>query len=107
MLDFSFSELILIAVVGLLVIKPQDIPVVMRHVMSFWREVRSLYLGLKRQVEEVMDEAGVNDLRQNMTTIIDLEGKPQKAYDVSELKSLEAPKPAASLPPIKQEGEGI
>lgn len=92
MLDIGISELLLIVVVGLIVIKPQDLPVVVRHVAGFLRELRGIYLGLKDQMHKVMEEAGMDDIRHNVTTIIDLDGKPQKAYDVRELASLEAPK---------------
>ena len=104
MLDFGFSELLLIAVAAILFIKPADLPVVIRHVAKFMREIRAIYTGIKRQVDEVMDQAGVNDLHQQVSTIIDLEGKPQKAYDVAELQTLPAAKPvtptvAPSEPP--------
>jgi sec-independent protein translocase protein TatB len=87
----GFSELLLIAVVALVVIGPKDLPVVTRHVMKFFRELRGLYLSLKTQMHGMMQEAGFDDLREDVTTIIDLDGKPQKAYDVSALKSLQAP----------------
>jgi hypothetical protein len=45
------------------------------------------------------DEAGLSDLKQEMTTIIDLEGKPQMAYDVRELEGLAA-KPEAIAPKV-------
>ncbi|MES2984991.1 MAG: Sec-independent protein translocase protein TatB [Pseudomonadota bacterium] len=92
MFDIGFSELLLIAVVGLVVIGPKDLPVVIRHVVKFMHELRGLYSGLKKQMHAVMDEVGIDDLKQEMTTIIDLEGKPQKAYNVSELVQLEAKK---------------
>ena len=91
MLDIGFSEILLIAVVALIVVGPKDLPVVIRHVMKFVRELRTLYAGLKTQMHEVMEEIGVDELKHNMTTIIDLEGKPQKAYDVRELDALVPP----------------
>ncbi|MEJ0009220.1 MAG: hypothetical protein WDN72_00930 [Alphaproteobacteria bacterium] len=68
----------------------------LRHAMKFWREVRALSHGLRMQVQQVMDEAGLDDITRG--TIIDLEGKPQKAYDVEALKKLDAPKPPAGQP---------
>lgn len=97
MLDIGLSEIFLIVVVGLVVIKPKDLPVVVRHVMGFLREVRSVYAGLKVQMHQVMEEAGMDDIRQNVTTIIDMEGNPQKAYDVRELENLAAVKPVKDV----------
>ena len=95
MLDIGFSELLLIAVVALVVIGPKDLPVVARHVAKFLREMRDVYHSLKSQVTSVIDETGIRDLQNEMTTIIDLEGKPKQAYDVKELDSLRAPAPPA------------
>lgn len=97
MLDIGFSELLLIAVVGIIVIGPKDLPVVVRHVAKFLHELRGLYSGLKGQVNAMMDEAGIDDLKREVTTIIDLEGKPQKAYDVRELETLTS-KPKSDAP---------
>jgi sec-independent protein translocase protein TatB len=45
MFDIGFSELLLIAVVGIVVIGPKDLPVVVRHVAKFLRELRGAYGG--------------------------------------------------------------
>lgn len=90
MFDIGFSELLLIAVVGLVVIGPKDLPVVIRHVAKFMREVRGFYLGAKKQMAQVIEEAGLNELSQEVTTIIDRDGKPQKAYAVSGLEQLKS-----------------
>ena len=91
MFDIGISELLLIAVVALVVVGPKDLPIVIRHVMKFVRELRALYTGLKSQMHSVMEEAGLDDVKREMTTIIDLEGKPQKAYSVHDLNDLAAP----------------
>lgn len=88
MFDIGFSELLLIAMVALVVIGPKDLPVVVKHIAGFLRELRSLYAGVRHQMHQAMDEAGIADLKNEMTTIIDLEGNPQKAFDVRELESL-------------------
>jgi sec-independent protein translocase protein TatB len=95
MFDIGFSELLLIAVAGIVVIGPKDLPVVVRHVATFLREVRGVYAGLKSHMNAMMDEAGINDMKREMTTIIDLEGKPQVAYDVRELEELRLASPLA------------
>ncbi len=87
----------LIAVAAIIVIGPKDLPVVVRQVAKLMRELRQFYLGAKRQAMQLADEAGLNDLKQEVTTIIDLEGKPQPAFDVRELQQLKA-KPAADTP---------
>jgi sec-independent protein translocase protein TatB len=98
MLDIGFSELLLIAVVALVVVGPKDLPVVVRHGAKFLREMREIYAGLKHQMTAVMDEVGAADIKREMTTIIDLEGKPQQAFDVRELEGLKA-KPASNDTP--------
>ena len=58
--DIGFSELLLIAVAGIVVIGPKDLPVVVRHVAKFLRELRGLYAGIKNQMTQLADEAGIN-----------------------------------------------
>lgn len=89
MLDIGFTELLLIAVAALIFVGPKDLPAVVRHVSKFMRELRGVYAGIRKQVDGLMADAGINDLKQEFTTtIIDLEGKPQTAYDVRELDGL-------------------
>lgn len=95
MLDFSFSELLLIAIAAIVFIGPKEFPVVIRHAAKLFRELKGMSSALRTQMQQVMDEAGLGDLKEaTRTTIIDLEGKVQPAYDVTELKVLEAPKDA-------------
>ena len=101
MLGLNFSEILLIAVVAFVAIGPKELPVVIRHVAGFIRELRALTRGIRTQMQEVAREAGVDDLWGETGTIIDLEGKPQKAYDVRELKTLEAPRTQEVPPPSR------
>lgn len=91
MLDVGFSELLLIVVAAILFIGPKDYPVIIRRVSGFIREFRSILNGLKAQATQLMDESGLQELRQQTRTITDLDGKPQAAYDVRELEQLRSP----------------
>lgn len=92
MFDIGLSELALIALVGLIVIGPKDMPKVARYIVAAIRELRGFADGVKKQVMQMADEARLNELK--ASTIIDLNGKPQIAYDVSELEDTSrAPQP--------------
>ncbi len=88
MFDFSFSELLLIAVAAIVFVGPKDLPVVVRHVAKALHELRALYLGLKAQAAQLVEETGLHEIEREVTTIIDMDGKPQKAYDVTQLDAL-------------------
>jgi Tat protein translocase TatB subunit len=84
----GFSELALVAVAALIFIGPEDLPKVMRQMVKFFRELRQIGQGLKAQFDEVMVEAGVDEIKTATRTVIDLDGKPQIAYDVSRLRDV-------------------
>jgi sec-independent protein translocase protein TatB len=85
MFGIGFSELFLIAVAALIFIGPEDLPKVARQAMRYFREAKKIANGFKAQVDEVIAEAGVDEIKTATRTIIDLDGKPQIAYDVNEL----------------------
>jgi len=90
MLNIGFSELLLIGGLALVAIGPKQLPTVLREAMKFFHELRSIGDDVKRQVQEAVRESGLEELR--TTTIIDMEGRKQQAYDVAELETLAAPK---------------
>lgn len=85
MLNIGFSELALIVVAALLFIGPKDFPVVIRHVGRALRDLRRMADGVRAQIDEVMDESGLTD-RKPPRTILDMEGREQIAYDLSDLE---------------------
>lgn len=87
MFDVGFTELLLIAVVALIFVGPKDLPKVARYIISFVRELKGVAAKVRAQVDEVVEQAGVNEVKAATRTIIDLDGKPQIAYDLGELKS--------------------
>ena len=95
MLDIGFSELLLIAVAALVVVGPKDFPVVIRYVARWMRTLRGLYASMRKQVVQWVDDTGMDDLKREVTTIIDMDGKPQVAYDVKGLDGLKEKQKAA------------
>lgn len=86
MLNIGFSELLLTAAIAMVAIGPKEMPGALRQAMRGLRQLREFGDGLKRQFHQMVDEAGLNEL--NTTTIIDLEGRKQQAYDISDLHIL-------------------
>jgi hypothetical protein len=60
------------------------------------RSLRDLAMGARAQMREVLDDEELKDLTRldqinpSTTTIIDMDGNPQTAYDVSEINALRA-----------------
>lgn len=91
MLNIGFSELLLIAVVALVFIGPNQLPGVLRGILKFFRELQNLGDEVKQQFHDAVKESGL----EGTTTIIDLDGKKQLAYDVNELETLKPTKAQA------------
>lgn len=85
MLNVGFSELLLVVVASLLLIRPKDYPTVIRAIAKVVRQFRELIDGVKGQVDGVLNDSGINEFKAQTRTIIDLEGKEQVAYDVNEI----------------------
>jgi sec-independent protein translocase protein TatB len=83
LLDFGWSELMLIGVVALVVIGPKDLPKALR-VAGFWvRKARTLSREFQSSIEQMVREAELDEMRQELkkATEIDLEKEFQQAVD--------------------------
>lgn len=61
MLDFGWAELFMIAVVGVFVIGPKDIPAVMRSLGRLMRRVQYMKYSISQQFDDFMgDDMSVN-----------------------------------------------
>ena len=79
-LDFGMSELLLIGVVALVFIGPKDLPKALR-VAGFWfRKARTLSREFQTSVEQMIREAELDEMRQELkkATEIDLEKQFQR-----------------------------
>ena len=83
LLDFGWSELMLIGVVALIVIGPKDLPKALR-VAGFWvRKARTLSREFQSSVEQMVREAELDEMRQELkkATEIGLEKEFRQAVD--------------------------
>jgi sec-independent protein translocase protein TatB len=83
LLDFGWSELLLIGVVALVVIGPKDLPKALR-VAGFWvRKARTLSREFQSSVEQMIREAELDEIRQEVkkATEIDLEKEFRQTID--------------------------
>jgi len=63
MFDIGFWELVLVAVIGLVVLGPERLPVAIRTVRSWMRTIRQLTDSVKTELTE---ELRINELHQNL-----------------------------------------
>lgn len=56
MFNLSGTELVFIAVLGLIVLGPEKLPGAMRRAGKIYREIRSISSNVQREVQKVMDE---------------------------------------------------
>ena len=118
MLDFSWSEILLIAVVTLMVVRPKDLPQVLKYVAQFARKARMMAREFQSGVEEMVREAELHevkaqiestvsaDLAQELDHSIDPGGTIAQSLDLQaetaasvEAPALPAPPPAEPAPP--------
>lgn len=86
MLNIGLSELLLVVVAALLILRPKDYPVIIRAVAKAVREFRAFVEGMRGQVDGALRDAGLHELKGQVTgTITDLQGKAQPTYDISDL----------------------
>src|ERR1700751_2567930 len=111
LLDFGWSELMLIGIIALIVIGPKDLPKALR-VAGFWvRKARTLSREFQSSVEQMVREAELDEMRQELkkATEIDLEKEFRQAVDPtgSLAESLKPPElPNFSEPPkVPADGE--
>jgi sec-independent protein translocase protein TatB len=112
LLDFGWSELMLIGVVALVVIGPKDLPRALR-VAGYWvRKARSLSREFQSSVEQMVREAELDEVRQEhkKASEIDLYKEFRQAVDPtgSLTETLKPPElPDFSAPPREEAATSV
>ena len=71
MFDFglSFSHIVVIVVLAVVVIGPKDLPVVLRRFGQFMNKMRGMARDFQGQVDTAMKEAGMEGVRQDLQVL--------------------------------------
>jgi sec-independent protein translocase protein TatB len=69
MFDIGWTELLLIGIVALIVIGPQDLPDMFRQLGRFTAKLRSMSRDFQRAMEQAAKESGVKDLAKDVNSL--------------------------------------
>jgi sec-independent protein translocase protein TatB len=87
--NLSFLEIIVILIVGLVVVGPEELPQLIRKVRGLIRSARAQMQGMMDAIDgdetisSLKKEA--EEINHSIHTVVDLEGNEQKAYLIEEV----------------------
>jgi len=103
MFDIGFTEIIVIAVIGLFVIGPEKLPHTIRMTMAFIRKIKIALIDMQIEVEREVDkferQAEIKELREQVRQQIDDSGVGELKKDLDELNQDLHSRPSASKKP--------
>jgi len=112
MFDFSWSEILLIAVVALVVIGPKDLPRVLRTVGQWTGRARAIAREFQFQLDEMVRNSELDEVRKTMNAaasgnidktirdLVDPTGEIEKSVATPEMLG-ETPTTPAATPPVE------
>jgi sec-independent protein translocase protein TatB len=68
-MDFSWSEMMLVGIVALIVIGPKDLPGMFRELGRFTAKLRSMGREFSRAMEQAAKDSGVKDVTDGLKTV--------------------------------------
>jgi Tat protein translocase TatB subunit len=96
MFEFSWPEMLVVALVALLVVGSEELPSVIRNCKKIITKIKSVakeFTDSITEIDEIKDiKSEAKKLNDDLKVIIDLEGNKQQAYDISDLMHEKKPK---------------
>lgn len=102
MFNFSLAELIVMVLIGLIFIKPQDLPEIAHFLGRMFVKAKNIFNNLRAQFKEVENELGINDLKDEInrgiaeekiksqkttkTVIVDIYGNEHHIDNISQVR---------------------
>jgi sec-independent protein translocase protein TatB len=90
MFELSFAEIIVILLVALIVVGPDEIPTVVRSVVKFIRSFKHWASGVKQQISDAIEIDELQDVADEVNQIsgkkfiLDDNGDYREVYDIKE-----------------------
>jgi Sec-independent protein translocase protein TatA len=72
MLDFAWSEFLVVIIVAVIVIGPKQLPEVLYGLGRIARRLQYMKFGLSKQFEDFMEQADLNEIRNFKKTSFDM-----------------------------------
>src|SRR5579862_9579447 len=92
MLDFSWSELLVIGAVALVAIGPKDLPRALRTAGTLVRRARSLAREFHNSIDDMIREAELDEMRRKLNETVQLQA-------IEPVEQKIAPPPESPSPP--------
>ena len=86
MFGISLTEFIVIIIVAMVFIKPDDIPSIIKTSKTILKKFTAIKKEYSHTINNLQQELGFDDEEQDYNFIIDDNGKPHMAYDIKDLK---------------------
>lgn len=88
MLDVSFSELLLIVVIGVVFLRPKDVPVVVRAVAKAMKTIRDFTHEVRQVFDDITREAGADEIKTTLEAEVNMikgdDGRLYESYSLPE-----------------------
>lgn len=89
MFDISFGELLVVVLVALVVLGPEEMPKALRAMIRFARSLKAMAAEVQQEVAALADDPEIKTLKHAVETqrryIIDEAGNYQEVFDISEM----------------------
>lgn len=101
MFDVGWSELLVIAAIGVMVIGPKELPVVMRTLGRLTRRLQYVRYAFSQQFEDFMQQQDIHDIRNSVNFEAKRQPRDFNEAEADEDTIIEL----QAEPPVKDEGQ--